>query len=186
MTIKFFTTFLLILFVNSVFGQVGYNEEINIFNFDDPLIYKDIEDTTFQLKDVLEKGQIYYWKVQAVNWEYDSLWCSNVNGFFVSNNAVVGIEEEVPVLNKYSLSQNYPNPFNPTTTISYSILKQSDVRLSIFNMQGREIQTLVNENQTVGEYSIGFDGSRLSSGIYFYRLQVESEFNETRKMVLLK
>jgi len=154
--------------------------------FIDPLIYKNIEDTTFQLPDTLDIGSVYYWKVQAVNWEYDSLWCSNVNGFFVSHDAEVGIDEDETILSEFSLSQNYPNPFNNSTMINYQLAMIGEVRLSIFDMQGREITTLVNENQNVGNYSVQFDGSGLSSGIYFYRLSVGSEFVETRKMVLLK
>ncbi len=85
----------------------------------------------------------------------------------------------------YSLSQNYLNPFNPTTKISYSIPSQSHVSLIVFDVLGREIITLVNEAQPTGNYSIEFDASNLTSGIYFYRIQAGS-FIESKKMILLK
>jgi len=167
--------------------DITYNIYIYKGNYtSSPIIYKNIQDTTFQLPDTLEKGKVYYWKVQAVNWEYDSLWSSNVNGFFVSHDAEVGIDEDETVLSEFSLAQNYPNPFNNSTMINYQLATGSDVRLSVFDMKGREITTLVNKNQNVGNYSVQFDGSGLSSGIYFYRLSVDENIVATKKMILLK
>ncbi|MGE5499028.1 MAG: YCF48-related protein [Syntrophothermus sp.] len=85
----------------------------------------------------------------------------------------------------FQLAQNYPNPFNPATTISYSIPKESFVELKIFDMLGREISTLVNEEQTAGEYKVQFDGSSLPSGIYIYSIKA-GEYISSRKMLLLK
>lgn len=85
----------------------------------------------------------------------------------------------------YSLSQNYPNPFNPETTIQYSIPKSEFVTLKIFDALGKEIATLANEQKLPGYYEVKFDGSNLSSGVYFYRLQSGS-FIQTKKFVLLK
>jgi Secretion system C-terminal sorting domain len=92
-------------------------------------------------------------------------------------------KEIAPV--KYKLEQNYPNPFNPSTTISYQLVKNSDVLLTIYDVTGREIKILVNSYQGAGKYNVVFDASRLSSGIYFYKLTTR-DFSETRKMVLLK
>ncbi len=95
---------------------------------------------------------------------------------------------------KFELSQNYPNPFNPTTTIKYYIPKfvktqnlasQQWVTLKIFDILGREVATLVNENQKSGAYEVDFDASYLTSGIYFYKLQSGS-FVESKKMILMK
>jgi len=86
---------------------------------------------------------------------------------------------------KYELGQNYPNPFNPTTKIKYGLPKQSFVTLKIFDMLGREIKTLVNEQLQAGEYINEFNASDLPSGTYFYRLQTNN-FTETKKMVLIK
>ena len=85
----------------------------------------------------------------------------------------------------YYLSQNYPNPFNPSTKISYSIPHTSFVSLKIYDILGREIRTLVNEEKSPGNYEVEFYGSNLSSGIYFYRIQAGG-FNETKKFILLK
>ena len=86
---------------------------------------------------------------------------------------------------EYNLSQNYPNPFNPTTVISYSLPKNRFVTLTIYDALGRKVETLVNEQQGVGNHSINFDASRLPSGAYFYRLQAGT-YTQTKKLLLLK
>jgi photosystem II stability/assembly factor-like uncharacterized protein len=85
----------------------------------------------------------------------------------------------------YSLKQNYPNPFNPTTTIKYFIPELRFVTLKVYDVLGNEIATLVNEENSAGEYEVEFDGTGLPSGIYFYRLR-SGLFVETKKMVLMK
>lgn len=86
---------------------------------------------------------------------------------------------------EFSLSQNYPNPFNPTTSITYQLSTQSHVRLTITDVLGREIVVLVNDEKPIGTYSVNFDASLLSSGLYFYTLQA-GNFSETKKLNLLK
>lgn len=93
--------------------------------------------------------------------------------------------QPVTVITDYSLDQNFPNPFNPSTQISYSIPKDGMVTLKVFDALGREVETLVNEAQKVGRYKVTFDGSRLSSGVYFYRL-VSGEKVITKKMLMIK
>jgi photosystem II stability/assembly factor-like uncharacterized protein len=88
--------------------------------------------------------------------------------------------------NKYSLEQNYPNPFNPGTIIEYSIPEFTDVKLTVFDLLGREVEVLVNETKHPGTYKITFDGSKLSSGMYFYKLQAGSGFSDVKKMILVK
>ncbi len=85
----------------------------------------------------------------------------------------------------FTLNQNYPNPFNPTTTIRYSVPKSQFVTLKVFDVLGREIRTLVNENKNVGNYEVSFDASALTSGIYFYQLK-SGNYSATKKLVLLK
>ncbi|MFA5831878.1 MAG: T9SS type A sorting domain-containing protein [Bacteroidota bacterium] len=85
----------------------------------------------------------------------------------------------------YSLSQNYPNPFNPTTTIRYSLPSSANVKLSVYDLLGREIATLVNEEQSAGWKEVQWNAKNVSSGIYFYKLQAGS-FVETRKMLLVR
>ena len=84
-----------------------------------------------------------------------------------------------------SLSQNYPNPFNPTTTINYSVSKSGSVTLKVFNIMGREVETLVNEQNTACNYEVKFDAGKLASGVYIYQLK-SGDFISTKKLVLLK
>jgi hypothetical protein len=79
----------------------------------------------------------------------------------------------------------YPNPFNPSTTIKYGIKELTEVQIVVYDILGREITTLVNDEKPVGSYEILFDASNLPSGIYFYRLQA-GDYIETKKMVLMK
>jgi hypothetical protein len=85
----------------------------------------------------------------------------------------------------FYLSQNYPNPFNPATTIEYEIPKQSNVKIDVFDALGRKIETLLNKEQTAGNYKMSFNGSKLSSGIYLYKLTAGS-FVQIKKMILIK
>ncbi|OGU55708.1 MAG: hypothetical protein A2V66_13800 [Ignavibacteria bacterium RBG_13_36_8] len=85
----------------------------------------------------------------------------------------------------YSVEQNYPNPFNPTTKIKYDIPKETFVSLRVYDLFGQEIEILVNERLPAGRYESEFNGSKLASGIYFYRLQAGS-FTKTKKLILLK
>jgi hypothetical protein len=103
------------------------------------------------------------------------------NGGF--NVGVIPASTEIPA--SYSLSQNYPNPFNPVTKIKYDLPSAGEVKLVIFDALGREIETLVNENQSAGTYEATFDGSLYPSGIYFYRLTADA-FSGTRKMLMIK
>jgi hypothetical protein len=85
----------------------------------------------------------------------------------------------------FVLGQNYPNPFNPTTTIKYDLPNASEVSLIIYDILGRKVKTLVNEQQQPGRYEIMFDASNLASGVYLYRIRAE-DFVNTKKMILLK
>ncbi|MCX6164773.1 MAG: T9SS type A sorting domain-containing protein, partial [Ignavibacteriae bacterium] len=81
---------------------------------------------------------------------------------------------------------NYPNPFNPTTNIKYQITNSSFVSLKVFDILGKEIESLVNEKQEAGIYVMSFNGSDLSSGIYFYSLFVDGNKIDTKRMILIK
>ena len=85
----------------------------------------------------------------------------------------------------FKLSQNYPNPFNPITTINYQTPEQNLLTISIYNMNGQIVETLVNEEKTPGKYSVSWIPSGFSSGLYFYNLTVGNK-TSTRKMLLLK
>jgi len=106
----------------------------------------------------------------------------------------VAISNEIPI--EFSLSQNYPNPFNPSTTINYSIPELSLVTVKIYDVLGKEVANLVNEEKATGTYAVEFNtqsaADGLPSGIYFYRLQIypanggADDFVQARKMILLK
>jgi hypothetical protein len=85
----------------------------------------------------------------------------------------------------FSLSENYPNPFNPSTAFTFSIAKTGNVRLSVYDIQGKETAVILNGYTRAGTYKVNFDASGLSSGIYFYRLETEG-FTSTKKMLLIK
>ena len=92
-------------------------------------------------------------------------------------------QSEIPQV--YSLGQNYPNPFNPTTKIDFSIPKNGSVTLKIFDMVGKEIETIIDKEMNAGNYTVDFNAARLSSGTYFYKL-TSGSFTETKKMILVK
>jgi hypothetical protein len=85
----------------------------------------------------------------------------------------------------FGLSQNYPNPFNPATTISFSLPSKSFVSLKIFDLLGREVASIVSEEMSAGTFSRQWNAAKMSSGIYFYRLQA-GLFTETKRLLLLK
>ena len=92
--------------------------------------------------------------------------------------------------NEYTLHQNYPNPFNPSTTLRYALPKQSEIKITIYDMIGRKVRTLVNSSQNAGYRSVIWDatddnGKPVSAGIYLYQIQAD-EYINTKKMVLLK
>ena len=95
------------------------------------------------------------------------------------------VEDDKAIINLFSLSQNYPNPFNPSTVISYQLPVSGNVTLKVYDTLGREVASLVNEEKLPGNYEVKFDGSNLSIGVYFYRLQ-SGTFSETKKFVLMK
>jgi hypothetical protein len=99
-------------------------------------------------------------------------------------------ENNIPVVIRTTLSQNYPNPFNPITTINYSITEEGTVELTVYNIKGQKVKTLVNERKEAGQHSIVWNGKdntnkTVSSGIYFYSLSTGKK-NMKKKMLLLK
>lgn len=117
---------------------------------------------------------------------YNNKWFISYDGCFVFNeDKIVKVEQEIKIPKIYSLSQNYPNPFNPSTTINYSLKERGFVQLIVYDVLGKEIATLADEEKQRGNYSVFFDGSKLPSGIYFYTLHVNN-FVQSKKMLLIK
>ena len=102
-----------------------------------------------------------------------------------SGEKVVSFQAKKTVITRYDLSQNYPNPFNPTTNIKFTIPKSGHVSLKVFDIMGREMVSLINENLETGEYEVSLNGSNLNSGVYFYQLKA-GNFVSTRRMMLIK
>jgi hypothetical protein len=109
-----------------------------------------------------------------------NLWTAIIDTFTIG---IQPISNEVP--EKFLLYQNYPNPFNPSTNIKYQITDNKFVTLKIFNILGKEVETMVNEKQSPGTYEVSWDGINYPSGIYFYKLSA-GKFIETKKMVMIK
>ena len=97
----------------------------------------------------------------------------------------IGITNTNGIANTYSLSQNFPNPFNPITTIKFSIPHRGLVKLVVFDVLGKEVAMLVNDEQTAGNYEVTFDASKLTSGVYFYKI-TSDDFSDVKKMLLVK
>ena len=102
---------------------------------------------------------------------------------YSQSTGIAQTSSEIP--DQYSLSQNYPNPFNPVTNLEFGISDLGFVSLKVYDILGKEIITLVNEKLSPGNYKVEFDGSGLTSGVYFYRLTV-GEFTDTKRMMLVK
>ncbi len=156
--------------------------------FTTPIIISDIQDTTYQI-DSLTPDKTYFWKVLVKNINGDSLWSSNVNGFYIDDDATdIEKPNENLLPTEFIVEQNYPNPFNPSTKIKYSIpvgQRNYHIVIKVYDVLGRMVRELVNTNQQPGNYEVEFNASGLTSGIYFYTIQA-GKFNVTKKMVLMR
>jgi hypothetical protein len=128
---------------------------------------------TYSYTDVGLSAGVYFYRIKQTDY----------NGTFTYYELGSSVEISAPEV--FDLAQNYPNPFNPATKIDYSIAKAANVQLVIFNSIGEEVGVLVNEMQHPGRYSVNFDASSLSSGVYFYKL-VAGDFISIKKMLLVK
>jgi hypothetical protein len=101
------------------------------------------------------------------------------------------VETQIAVPKNFELSQNYPNPFNPSTKIDYQVPVDSKVIMEVYNIAGQKVVDLVNQEQSAGYYTVDFGASKLSSGVYIYRLVASDKatgnnFSSIKKMMLLK
>jgi hypothetical protein len=125
---------------------------------------------------LVENQPVYFWAV-AVDYHENRSDPANYVQFYTS------VENRLPTA--YSLGQNYPNPFNPTTSIEFALPVAGQVNLSVYNMLGAKVATLVNGQKAAGRYTVSFDGASLASGVYFYKLETPS-FSDLKKMILVK
>ena len=98
---------------------------------------------------------------------------------------IVGVDNTKEFPKDFSLSQNYPNPFNPVTIINYSVPERTHVLIKVYDTLGSEVAILVNKEKNAGSYSINFNASNISSGVYFYSIKA-CDFFANKKMILLK
>jgi hypothetical protein len=127
----------------------------------------------------VEQAQTYTYRIKAYN-DFGESEYSNEASLFL-----VGVEEEGGIPMEYSMSQNYPNPFNPTTKFKFALPQRSLTKLTIYDLLGREVQTMLNKELEAGYHEINFDASNFPSGVYYYRIQ-SGDFVQTKKMILIK
>jgi len=128
-----------------------------------------------------------YFDGETYHFWYDSEKYKTSGAIGYATSTIVGVKEEVSIPVKYELNQNYPNPFNPSTIIKYNIPNESNITLKVFDVLGREVATLVNQQQKAGYYEVQFTSNnvQLTSGVYFYKI-LAGDFVETKKMLLLR
>jgi flagellar hook assembly protein FlgD len=126
----------------------------------------------------------YVCKIKASSENPSAVFDSSIQMHFQK---ITGVQENTSVVypSSFQLSQNYPNPFNPTTIINFSVPKTGLVTIKVYDVLGREVRTLINENKPVGNYKVEFNANKLTSGIYFYRMESGS-YSQTNKLILLK
>lgn len=129
----------------------------------------------------LQLATIYFWRVNATN----GLGTSAYTDVWRFRTVLTSVEQVAGLPTEFGLKQNYPNPFNPLTTIAFSVPEQVKVSLRVYDLLGREVETLLDDVVPPGEYHSTFDGAKYASGIYLYRL-VAGNYVQTRKMSLVK
>jgi len=142
--------------------------------------------TSYNITGGLQYNVLYYWRV-GVNCYPGYYIYSSKYTFFTTLTGLNILSTEIP--SAFALYQNYPNPFNPTTKIMFDIppspLERAGVRLIIYDILGREVTILVNEQLKPGTYEVEFDGSGFASGVYFYKL-ISNDYIESKRMILIK
>ena len=151
---------------DSIFSNIVLDEQKIGSNFEYP-------------PDSLHYGTRYYWRVKIPGYEWSSVWS------FTTKSIPTYVEKIELIPNKFELYQNYPNPFNPSTKIKFNLPETAKVKLTVYNIVGQEIITLINKFMDAGVYKVEFDGSKLPSETYIYKLQTDN-FIQIKKMILLK
>ena len=170
--------------------QLKYNLEYSTnADFSNVKVVNDIQEQAFNLQG-LENNTTYYWRVSSKTETGDVSDYSNTGSFKYVKSSVTSVEAENTIPVEFDLSQNYPNPFNPTTRIAYSLPENSFVTLKIYDMLGREVKTLVNQDMKAGKITVDWNsddnsGRKVASGVYIYRITA-GNFVSSKKMMLIK
>ncbi|MFQ5604490.1 MAG: right-handed parallel beta-helix repeat-containing protein [bacterium] len=156
--------------------------------FAEPINYSGLADTTYTLTEGLAEGATYYWKVTST--DAFGLQAQSTEIFRFTIPLGTAVAESIQLPTHFDLSQNYPNPFNPQTTIKYQLPKAAEVKLTIYNLLGQRVATLVDKQMPEGFYSVQWDGKddagrSVASGIYVYALRA-GDFAQARKMILTR
>ena len=174
-------------------GMMNFNSNID-FNLH--FTNKQINESNISADNIHAK----YWDSQSNSWQDIPNSTVNVstgmvnfnlssvsNYIILTSNQVTGVEDEGnnKLVNNYNLSQNYPNPFNPSTLIKYQLPENGFVSLKVYDVLGKEVATIINQQQTAGNYSVNFNAVNLTSGVYFYQLK-SGNFVQVKKMILLR
>jgi hypothetical protein len=160
--------------------------DLNISGFNLDTTFYSILDTSYMLINtgIFEHNRSYLWTVTTSDYQYSTS-CLNPRSFkIIDPTNFTDFTDIIP--DQYILQQNYPNPFNPETTIEFSIPKTEFVTLTIYNILGQEITTLISKILSPGNYHYIWNASAFASGIYYYKLKIGKNFNQTRKMLYLK
>lgn len=160
--------------VEAVMSFPNFGEERRVIN------QSGISETELQVNN-LEGNTRYYWRVLAEAAEHESPYSES--WIFTTEDVTGVVDDKIP--SSFNLSQNYPNPFNPVSIITFDIPKAVDVTIQVYDLTGSLISTLVNRGMQPGSYKVPFDGSELSSGVYYYRLKA-GKFVDTKKMILVR
>lgn len=177
----------------TIFGHTGLGKQTNDIAFDENLHLFGVIGTSSQLNDFISIDP-----VTGAGTIVGSIGMKHILGLAYIDHIVSGVNDDQKtetLPSEYALSQNYPNPFNPSTTISFSLPAESNVKLVIYNMLGQEVSILVNEQESAGYHSVIWNarnsgGAQLTSGIYFYKLTASgingSKFQDVKKMIIIK
>lgn len=158
-------------------------DSVGAFKSENIVIDSTVADTTAKLSAPLEDTTTYYWHVAAIDTGRAGAYSAAAS--YTTGTGIDAVSKHGGIPKEFTLYQNYPNPFNPTTVINYQLPVNSLVTLKVYDVLGRDVATLVNEQKSAGSYHVTFDAHSLPSGVYFYRLKAGS-YSQTRKLLLLK
>ena len=171
----------------------GYIDEVRIWNkarSQSQISLTKSDTLTAKYYATADSGLVGYWRfnegsgVAAKDYSISKSNGTITGAFYESNPVLLGVKDS-PKSDNFILSQNYPNPFNPVTTINFQLLSGSSISLKVFDLLGREIATLLNQQMTAGSHSVDFDATNLTSGVYIYQLR-SGDFSTFKKMMVVK